>query len=210
MSTSSITSVIEESIAAHKLETAAVRLGEALSVMYPDETACLVFDGPNFQHTAKALGLNIEYSSLFDTLRSVTRLRSIHYFVGLSDDPHHASARNQVTWMRNHGVRVHTRVSQKSVDPDGVARWKANMDVEIAVATLTQCDKVDTVILATGDGDFVPLVKALQARGQRVLLMSSEKTPEKQLSDQLRTCVDGFIEVDDFEGTCATRVAEPV
>jgi uncharacterized LabA/DUF88 family protein len=45
---------------------------------------------------------------------------------------------------------------------------KANADLDLAVDALLQSENLDRVLLCTGDGDFVRLVKALQDRGCRV------------------------------------------
>lgn len=49
---------------------------------------------------------------------------------------------------------------------------KANMDVELAVDALTQSSAIDQYLLVTGDGDFVPLLKALQSQGKRVEVLA--------------------------------------
>ncbi|MFZ6027791.1 MAG: NYN domain-containing protein [Chloroflexota bacterium] len=45
---------------------------------------------------------------------------------------------------------------------------KSNADLDLAVDALLQSEHLDRVLLCTGDGDFVRLVKALQDRGCRV------------------------------------------
>lgn len=45
---------------------------------------------------------------------------------------------------------------------------KANADLDLAVDVLTQAQNLDRVLIATGDGDFVRVVQALQNRGCRV------------------------------------------
>ena len=42
------------------------------------------------------------------------------------------------------------------------------MDMELAVDMLTQAENLDVVILASGDSDFVRLVRAVQNLGKRV------------------------------------------
>ena len=54
--------------------------------------------------------------------------------------------------------------------PDGSR--KEDWDMQIAVDALSIADKVDAIMLVSGDGDFVPLVHALKARGVRVEVAS--------------------------------------
>lgn len=59
---------------------------------------------------------------------------------------------------------------------NGEVIMKANADVELAIDALLQADNLDYVLLGTGDGDFVRLVRALQNRGKRVDLLSFGST----------------------------------
>lgn len=58
------------------------------------------------------------------------------------------------------------RMKELQVFGDGTK--KGDWDVGIAIDALRYAKKVDVVILVTGDGDFVPLVRALQHEGVRV------------------------------------------
>jgi uncharacterized LabA/DUF88 family protein len=49
---------------------------------------------------------------------------------------------------------------------------KGNWDVGMTIDILNLIDKVDALVLATGDGDFVPIVKLFQKKGVRVEIVS--------------------------------------
>lgn len=53
---------------------------------------------------------------------------------------------------------------------------KADADVQLAVDAMTQSSHLDRVLIASGDGDFVPLVSALQAGGLRVEVVGMDNT----------------------------------
>ncbi|MEK7628806.1 MAG: NYN domain-containing protein [Patescibacteria group bacterium] len=70
---------------------------------------------------------------------------------------------------------------------------KADWDVGLAVDAITASPKLDTVILATGDGDFVPLVQYLQNHGGcQVEVISFGKSS----SSRLKEVADEFIDMD--------------
>jgi len=49
---------------------------------------------------------------------------------------------------------------------------KGDWDMGIAIDAISMVDRVDVIVLVTGDGDFVALVKMLQSRGVRVEVAS--------------------------------------
>ena len=70
---------------------------------------------------------------------------------------------------------------------------KADWDVGLAVDAITMAPKLDTVILATGDGHFVPLVEYLQRHGGcQVEVISFGKSA----SGRLKEAADDFIDMD--------------
>ena len=71
---------------------------------------------------------------------------------------------------------------------------KADWDVGMAIDAVTMAPKLDAVILATGDGDFIPLVEYLQLHeGCQVEVISFGKSS----SSRLREVCDDFTDMDD-------------
>ena len=70
---------------------------------------------------------------------------------------------------------------------------KADWDVGLAVDAITASPKLDTVILLTGDGDFVPLVRYLQNHGGcQVEVVSFGRSS----SLKLKEAADDFLDLD--------------
>jgi uncharacterized LabA/DUF88 family protein len=70
---------------------------------------------------------------------------------------------------------------------------KADWDVGLAVDAISAAPKLDAVILATGDGDFVPLVEYLQRHeGCQVEVISFGRST----SARLREAADDFTDMD--------------
>jgi uncharacterized LabA/DUF88 family protein len=70
---------------------------------------------------------------------------------------------------------------------------KADWDVGMAIDAVTAAPKLDAVILATGDGDFIPLVEHLKIReGCQVEVI----TFGRSASSKLREACDEFIDMD--------------
>lgn len=71
---------------------------------------------------------------------------------------------------------------------------KADWDVGLAVDAITASPKLDTIILVTGDGDFVPLVEYLQTHGGcQVEVVSFGRST----SGKLKEAADDFLDLDE-------------
>ena len=69
---------------------------------------------------------------------------------------------------------------------------KGDWDVGLAVDAITLAPKVDTVIIVSGDGDFVPAVEYVKHTGCQVEVMSFGKSSSKELVE----AADDFIDLD--------------
>lgn len=90
--------------------------------------------------------------------------------------------------VRDAGFKIIEKKVLHFVDRNGVERSKANADLDMAVDCLLQSEHLDRVVLGTGDGDFVQVVRALQNRGCRVEIVAFDN-----VSGNLRREADHFI-----------------
>jgi len=70
---------------------------------------------------------------------------------------------------------------------------KADWDVGLAVDAIKMSPRLDSVVIVSGDGDFVPLVEYLQSIGVQVEVVSFGKST----SGRLREAVDDFVDLSD-------------
>lgn len=66
---------------------------------------------------------------------------------------------------------------------------KADWDVGLTVDAIRMIDMLDVVVIVSGDGDFLPLVKYVQSRGRIVQAMAFRETTSSRLVEE----VDGYI-----------------
>lgn len=90
--------------------------------------------------------------------------------------------------LRDFGYKVIVKAVKWYRDDQGNRFGKADADLDLAVDALLQSSNLDRVLLATGDGDFVQVVRALQNRGCRVEVVAFEN-----ISRELREEVDLFV-----------------
>ena len=70
--------------------------------------------------------------------------------------------------LRDFGYKVIAKTVRWFHDEQGNKFGKANADLDMAVDTLMQSERLDYVLMVTGDGDFIQVVRALQNKGCRV------------------------------------------
>ena len=70
------------------------------------------------------------------------------------------------------------------------------MDIELAVDMMEIADRVDHIMLFSGDGDFRRLIEAVQRKGVRVTIVSTMKSNPPMVSDDLRRQADHFLDLD--------------
>jgi uncharacterized LabA/DUF88 family protein len=87
------------------------------------------------------------------------------------DHEYRAKATRYHFALRDTGFKVIEKAVQWYTNEDGVRVSKANSDLDLAVDMLLQSAKLDRVVLVSGDGDFVHVVRALQNMGCRVELI---------------------------------------
>jgi len=69
---------------------------------------------------------------------------------------------------------------------------KADWDVGITVDAIRIAPSVDTIILASGDGDFLQLIEYLKNQGKRVEVMAFSRSA----SSKLKEAADEFIDIE--------------
>lgn len=90
--------------------------------------------------------------------------------------------------LREHGFKVIEKAVRWYVGDDGERVGKANADLDLAVDLLTQCERLDRILLVSGDGDFARVVNAAQGRGCRVEVVAFDS-----VSADLRHECDQFV-----------------
>ena len=70
---------------------------------------------------------------------------------------------------------------------------KADWDVGIAVDAIKMSPNVDTIVIASGDGDFTPLVEYLKNQGKRVEVIAFGRSA----SSHLEEVTDEFINLEE-------------
>ncbi|MEM6409868.1 MAG: NYN domain-containing protein, partial [Pseudomonadota bacterium] len=114
-----------------------------------------------------------------------------------------------VDWLHYNGFTMVTKPAKEFIDSQGRRKIKGNMDIELAVNAMETADHVDHIVLFSGDGDFRPLVEALQRKGVRVSVVSTIRSQPPMIADDLRRQADNFIELDELKDVIGRPPREP-
>ena len=133
----------------------------------------LFIDGANFHATARALGFDIDYKRLLREFQSRGTVLRAFYYTAIIEDQEFSSIRPLIDWLDYNGYTVVTKATKEFIDASGRRKVKGNMDIELAVDAMELAGHVDEIVLFSGDGDFRPLVEALQRRGVSVTVVST-------------------------------------
>jgi len=165
---------------------------------YPDERTALFIDGANLYAAARALGFDIDYKRLLALFKKKGRLVRAFYYTALIDDQEYSPIRPLVDWLDYNGYTMVTKPTKEFTDASGRRKIKGNMDIELATDVMEMAERLDHVVLFSGDGDFRCLVEATQRKGVRVTVVSTVRSSPPMVADELRRQADNFIELQDI------------
>ncbi|GAK32545.1 NYN domain-containing protein [Iodidimonas nitroreducens] len=171
-------------------------------IFYPNEKIGVFIDGANLFATARSLNMEIDYKKLKTFFAEKGRLIRIFYYTAMIDDADYSPLRPLIDWLDYNGYTLVTKPIKEFTDDQGRRKVKGNMDIEIAVDMLALSENLDHVVLFSGDGDFRRLIEAIQRKGVRVTIISSNSTQPSMIADELRRQADQYVDLakirDDF------------
>ncbi len=140
-------------------------------------------------------GRNLRYDILREfASRDGGEIQRLNTYIAIDDDRMHNDTeyafglKDFLGAVRSAGWKAVEKKVRFYVDEEGNRTSKANVDLDMAVDMLLQSENLDKVLVVTGDGDFVQVVRALQNKGCRVELLAF-----MNVSGLLRREVDFFI-----------------
>ena len=166
---------------------------------YPTDRIAIFVDGANLYSAAKALAFDIDYKKLLEEFRRRGVLVRAYYYTAIIEDQEYSPLRPLVDWLDYNGFTMVTKAAKRYTEyATGLTRTKGNMDIEIAVDMMEIAERVDHVVLFSGDGDFRRLVEAVQRKGVRVTVVSTVKSQPPMAADELRRQADTFVDLADL------------
>lgn len=157
-------------------------------------------DVQNMYYSARHIyGSKVNFKALLkEAVKGRTLVRAIAYVVRSED-----ISREEFFQVLNN-LGYETKVKDVQVFVDGSK--KADWDIGIAMDMIETAPRLDTLVLVSGDGDFVPLVEHLKrALGCRVEVIAFGKSA----SGKLRDAADDFTDIDSKPSKFLIAKAKP-
>ncbi len=174
----------------------------------PTNKIALFIDGANLYSAAKALGFDIDYKRLLTEFQSRGALLRAFYYTAVIEDQEYSALRPLTDWLNYNGYAVVTKPAKEFVDAGGRRKIKGNMDIELAVDAMELAGHIDQMVLFSGDGDFRPLVEAVQRRGVHVTVVSTLVSQPPMIADELRRQADVFTDLTELRSRIGRDPAE--
>jgi uncharacterized LabA/DUF88 family protein len=153
-------------------------------------------DVPNLIYASERRNINIDFGRVLDYFTRGRELVRASAYAPISDDPQvKLESQRFVHHFVGHPYRIVTKPLKRFAD----GSMKANFDIELAIDILTMSERLDVVVLMSGDGDFRRLVELIASRGVRVEVVAFAEA----VSAELKTVADLYVDIgahlDDFK-----------
>ncbi len=156
-------------------------------IKHPEQRVGVFIDTQNLYHTAKNLyHARVNFGNVLKDSVAGRRLIRARAYMVTTESGEETAFLEALT-----KIGIEPRTKDLQVFYGGAK--KADWDVGLAVDAITASPKLDTIILFTGDGDFVPLVEYLRVHaGCQVEIVSFGRST----SGRLKEVTDHFLDLD--------------
>ncbi|PIR47204.1 MAG: hypothetical protein COV07_00165 [Candidatus Vogelbacteria bacterium CG10_big_fil_rev_8_21_14_0_10_45_14] len=157
-------------------------------VKHPGQRVGVFIDTQNLYHSAKNLyGTRVNFGAIMkEAVAGRSLIRALAYVI-------RTETGEETGFFDALGkLGIETKIKDLQVFGDGAK--KADWDVGLAVDAIKLAPKLDAIVIASGDGDYVPLVKYLQENmGVQVEVVSFGRSS----SQKLKEAADSFLDMCD-------------
>lgn len=168
---------------------------------WPDQRVGLFVDTQNLYYAARDnYDAVVDYRMLLElAVRERRLVQATSYVVEREGD---STSFGFVNKLSSFGYRVCRRkVRVHRADDNGRTVMEGDWDMGIAADMVRAFDRLDVLVLASGDGDFVPILKVAQERGCRVEVLAFREVTSQALLD----VADAFTALGEVEGMFVER-----
>ena len=157
-------------------------------VKHKDQRVAVLIDVQNLYHSAKNLySSRVNFKEVLKTaIAGRALVRAIGYVIKTE------SGEESAFFKALEGMGIETKEKDLQIFAGGMkkADWDVGMTIDAIGLASTS---INTLVLVTGDGDFIPLVEYLKAKGIQTEVVSFGRST----SGRLKEVADGFLDLDE-------------
>ncbi len=156
-------------------------------IKHKEQRVGVFIDTQNLYHSARNLyKARVNFGAVLkDAVAGRALVRAVAYVITTEA----GDEKNFFEALEKQGIETKTKDLQIFAGGSKKADW----DVGLAVDAIKMAPRLDSVVIVSGDGDFVPLVEYLQTIGIQVEVVSFGQST----SGKLREAVDDFVDLSD-------------
>ncbi len=151
---------------------------------YDAQRVAVLVDVQNMYYSAKHLyNAKVDFEKVLDTaVQNRKLIRAIAYVIkaNISDEQKFFDALSRIGY----------EVKAKELKVYYGGEKKGDWDMGIAIDAIELAEKLDAVVLVSGDGDFTYLLEHLNAKGVRTEVLAFGKSTSKELEEEAVNFVD--------------------
>jgi uncharacterized LabA/DUF88 family protein len=140
----------------------------SMTVMFPPfpstERVGVFVDVANLLYSSRSMRISLDFGRLLDFLRGNRRLVRAHAYAPTNPDPN--AEQSFLSAVKGLGYRITTK-NYKTFS-SGAKKADLDLDLCMDIVRLVDSRAVDTIVLVSGDSDFLPLLEYCSDRGVRV------------------------------------------
>lgn len=158
-----------------------------MSIRNPDQRVGVFVDVQNLYYSARNIyGARVKFNEVLDAAVAGRKLiRAVAYCVKADMPEEHTFFEA----LEKAGFEV----KMKELQTFAGGHQKGDWDVGIAMDIIKLMNKLDVIVLASGDGDYLPLLEYLQMSGQFTETLAFGKS----CSNKIKEVTDYFIDLDE-------------
>lgn len=154
------------------------------AIRHSHQRVGVFIDTQNLYHSARSnFNSNVNYKNLVMAAVSGRRLMRAFAYVIKSEAGDESKFFDALS-----DLGIETRVKDLQVFYSG--EKKADWDVGIAMDIVRLSEKIDAVVLVSGDGDFLEVLRYVKSRGIRAEVMAFKKTTSAKLLEEADDFID--------------------
>jgi uncharacterized LabA/DUF88 family protein len=163
------------------------------AIKHLDQRVAVFIDAQNLYHTAKHVYNNskVHFGRVVEAaVAGRSLVRAIAYVISTQS----GDEQNFFEALGKLGIEIKSKELQIFIDGSKKADW----DVAIAIDAIRIAQRVDCVVLVSGDGDFIPLLQYLKQLGVQTEVVSFGKSISANLREEADIFMDLSEDLDMF------------